>query len=226
MRLPVDWIKEYVPNDLSLRDLADALTNVGLEVEAIEGAEGAAVFDIKVLSNRGDCLSVLGIARELSVALRTPIAAAPGRRQPETGPAASELVSVKLADPKACPRYSARVVRKVKIGPSPAWAQRRLELCGMRPISNVVDATNLVMLELGQPLHAFDYALLRSHEGSPTPTIIVRRAKANERLVTIDVEERTRDPEVLVIADPKGPVALAGVMGGNGTGIHDGTTEV
>src|SRR5574340_408311 len=191
MRLPVDWIKEYVPNDLSLRDLADALTNVGLEVEAIEGAEGGAVFDIKVLSNRGDCLSVLGIARELSVALRTPIAATAetaGRPLPETGPAASELVLVKLADPKLCPRYSARVVRKVKIGPSPAWAQRRLELCGMRPISNVVDATNLVMLELGQPLHAFDYALLRSHEGSDKSQIIVRRARIGEKLVTIDGE--------------------------------------
>ena len=229
MRLPVDWINEYVPNDLTLRDLADALTNVGLEVEAIEAAGGTAVFDIKVLSNRGDCLSVLGIARELSVALRTPIAsvgASVGRALPETGAAASSLVSVKLADPKLCPRYSARIVRKVKIGPSPAWAQRRLELCGMRPISNVVDATNLVMLELGQPLHAFDYALLRSHEGSPTPTIIVRRAKENERLVTIDGEECTLNPEMLVIADPKGAVALAGIMGGNSTEIHDGTTEV
>jgi phenylalanyl-tRNA synthetase beta chain len=240
MRLPVDWIREYVPNDLSLKDLADVLTNVGLEVEAVEAAGGTSVFDIKVTSNRGDCLSVLGVARELAVALRREAVepARVGQACPEqsrrkrvscpceSGPPASTLVSVKLDDRGLCPRYSARIVRKITIGPSPAWAQRRLELCGMRPISNVVDATNLVMLELGQPLHAFDYALLRSHEGSATPSIIVRRAKPGERLVTIDGEERTLTPDVLVIADPKGAIALAGIMGGSSSEIHGGTTEV
>lgn len=220
MRIPVDWLKEYVPNDLSLRDLADTLTNMGLEVEAIEDAVGAAVFDIKVTPNRGDCLSVAGVARELGTALRRPVAF----RQPcvtETGPPASELAEVILDDPELCPRYSARIVRHVKVGPSPEWAQRRLERCGMRPISNIVDATNLVMLELGQPLHAFDYRLLKGK-----PTIVVRRAREGERIVTIDGEERELTPEVLVIADPSGPVAVAGVMGGAASEIHAGTTEV
>ena len=226
MRLPVDWINEYVPNDLSPKDLADVLTNVGLEVEAIETDGGTAVFDIKVLSNRGDCLSLLGIARELAVALRAAVMEPRISCPSESGPPASDLASVVLDDPQLCPRYSARIVRKIKIGPSPSWAQRRLELSGMRPISNVVDATNLVMLELGQPLHAFDYNLLRSHQGVSTPTIIVRRALPGERLITIDGEERTLNPEILVIADPRGAVALAGIMGGNSTEIHAGTTEV
>jgi len=230
MRLPVDWINEYVPNGLSLKDLADVLTNVGLEVEAIEAAGGTAVFDIKVTSNRGDCLSVLGIARELAVALRQPLTdveeTLSGRPVFETGAPASNLVTVVLDDPDLCPRYSARIVRNIRIGPSPAWAQDRLVLCGMRPISNVVDATNLVMLELGQPLHAFDYGLLRAREGAAAPTIIVRRAHPGERLVTIDGEERVLTPEMLVIADLTGAVALAGIMGGASTEIHDGTTEV
>jgi phenylalanyl-tRNA synthetase beta chain len=279
MRIPVDWLKEYVPNELSVRELAFILTNVGLEVEAIEEGEGTAerrhppmnadehesaacggngngataepgrhegtkgngngpaaetaVFEIKVTPNRGDCLSVVGVARELAMKLRRPLA----DREPgisETGPAAESLVKVTLDDPALCPRYSARVVRGVKIGPSPEWAQRRLELCGLRPINNVVDATNLVMVELGQPLHAFDYRLvkgglkpIRRAQGRPAvPEIIVRRARAGERLVTIDGEEREVTPEILLIADPGGPIALAGIMGGSSTEIHDGTTEV
>ncbi len=232
MRIPVGWLNEYVPNKLSVRDLAFILTNVGLEVEAIEQAGTAAVFDIKVTPNRGDCLSVAGVARELAMKLRRPLA----DRRPEvveTGPPAESLVRVTLDDPVGCPRYSARVARGVRIAPSPDWAQRRLELCGMRPISNVVDATNLVMLELGQPLHAFDYGLLKRRsdrlgrsDGRSEPEIIVRRARAGERLVTIDGEERVLTPETLLITDPAGPIALAGIMGGASTEIHDGTTEV
>ncbi len=139
----------------------------------------------------------------------------------ETGPPAEELAEVVLEDPEGCPRYSARIFRGIKIGPSPEWAQRRLEQCGMRPISNVVDATNLAMMELGQPLHAFDYKLLKGK-----PTIIVRRAKPGEKMVTIDGEARTLDPEILVIADPSGAVAIAGVMGGSSSEINDATTDV
>jgi len=225
MRLPVDWINEYVPNNLSVRELAEILTNVGLEVEAIETARGAAVLEIKVTPNRGDCLCVLGVARELATALRTDLK----ERVPvvaESGPAAAGLASIVLEDPRLCPRYSARVVTGVHVRPSPAWAQRRLELCGLRPINNVVDATNLVMMELGQPLHAFDCRLVRAAEGETAPRIIVRRARAGERIVTIDGEERALTPEVLVIADPGGPIALAGIMGGATTEINDETSEV
>ena len=225
MRIPVDWLKEYVQNELSVRELAFILTNVGLEVEAVEEAGATAVFDIKVTPNRGDCLSVVGVARELAMKLRQALP----EREPEiseNGPAAESLAKVTLDDPLLCPRYSARVVRGVKIGPSPEWAQRRLELCGLRPINNVVDATNLVMVELGQPLHAFDYQLVAKAPAADMPEIIVRRAREGERLVTIDGEERELTPEILLITDPSGPIALAGIMGGSSTEIHDGTTEV
>lgn len=225
MRIPVDWLNEYLPNALSVKRLAEVLTDVGLEVEAIEQAGDTPVLDIKVMSNRGDCLSVIGIARELAVPLRAEVVP----RQPtvaEAGPPASSLARVVLEDRVGCPRYSARIVRGVKIAPSPPWAQRRLEHCGLRPINNVVDATNLVMLELGQPLHAFDYRLLRASPRTGLPTIIVRRARPGERLVTIDGEERELTPDVLLITDTSGPIALAGIMGGSSTEIHEGTTQV
>ncbi|MFB3881875.1 MAG: phenylalanine--tRNA ligase subunit beta [Armatimonadota bacterium] len=225
MRIPIDWLKEYVPNNLPVRELAFLLTNVGLEVEAIEESGSTAVFDIKVTPNRGDCLSVLGVARELAMKLRQPLTQRESKVA-EAGPAAESLVKVTLEDPAGCPRYSARVVRKVRIAPSPQWAQRRLELCGLRPINNVVDATNLVMVELGQPLHAFDYRLVAKGRGAEAPEIIVRRARAGERLVTIDGEERSLTPDILLITDPSGPIALAGIMGGSSTEVHDGTTEV
>jgi phenylalanyl-tRNA synthetase beta chain len=225
MRIPIDWLNEYVPNTLPVKQLADTLTGMGLEVEEIESTAGSAVFNITVLSVRGDCLSVEGTARELATALHGEFA----RRQPsvtETGPPAEDMARVVLDDPALCPRYSARIVRKVKIGPSPEWAHRRLLQCGMRPINNIVDATNLVMLELGQPLHAFDYRLLRAAPCDGVPSIIVRRAKAGEKLVTIDAVERALDPEVLLITDPGGPIALAGIMGGSSSEINERTTEV
>jgi len=225
MRIPIDWLKEYVPNELPLRDLAYILTNVGLEVEEIADTGPTAVFDITVTPNRGDCLSLLGVARELAMTLRIDVRDT-SPCVTDTGPPAASLVKITLDDPALCPRYSARILRNVKIGPSPEWAQKRLELCGLRPISNVVDATNLVMLELGQPLHAFDYQLLRRASGEQLPEIIVRRARPGERLTTIDGEDRELTPDVLLITDPVGPIALAGVMGGSSTEIHDGTTEV
>jgi len=225
MRIPVDWLNEYVPHNLSVRDLAYTLTNVGLEVEAVEDMAGGTVLDITVTPNRGDCLSVLGVARELAMALRVEVLDR-GPKVVESGPSAGGLVNIALDDPILCPRYSARAVRGVKIGPSPEWAQRRLERCGLRPINNVVDATNLVMLELGQPLHAFDYELLRCAPGENIPEIIVRRARPGERLVTIDGAEHELTPEILLIADPRGAIALAGIMGGSSTEIHSGTTQV
>ena len=225
MRIPIDWLNEYVPNELTLRDLAYILTNVGLEVEAIADDGATAVFDITVTPNRGDCLSLLGVARELAMTLRSEVRDRLPRVT-ESGPSADSLVKIVLDDPTLCPRYSARILRRVKMGPSPEWAQRRLELCGLRPISNIVDATNLAMLELGQPLHAFDYQLLRRASGEQVPEIIVRRARRGERLTTIDAEDRELTPDTLLIADSRGPIALAGIMGGSSTEIHSGTTEV
>ena len=131
-----------------------------------------------------------------------------------------------IADPKLSSRYAALLIHNVKIGPSPRWMQRRLAAAGMRPISNVVDITNYVMLEWGQPLHAFDYDLLVKRAGGKTPAITVRPAKAGEILVTLDGVERKLTPETLVIADAAGPIALAGVMGGRDTEVSDTTTNI
>jgi phenylalanyl-tRNA synthetase beta chain len=225
MRIPYDWLKEYVPTSLPAQDMADLLTRQGLEVEELVEASGEAVFDIKVTPNRGDCLSVVGVAREAAAALglsrrRTP------PKLTESGTSASDLATVVIEAPELCPRYSARIVTGAKIEPAPEWAQRRLIECGLRPINNVVDATNLVMFEVGQPLHAFDYHLVRPPAGDSRPRIVVRTARAGEKLVTLDGEERALTAEMLVIADPERAVALAGVMGGGSTEVHEGTTAV
>lgn len=179
---------------------------------------GDVVLDVYVTPNRPDELSVIGIAREVAALtgarLRKPSPARPaGRRKAE------DYVTVEIADPDLCPRYVAAVVDGVTIGPSPGWLQRRLHYAGVRPISNVVDVTNYVMLEIGQPLHAFDHARLRGG-------IVVRRARSGERLVTLDGVERVLDPEMLVIADQAGAVAVAGVMGGQDSEVGPETKTV
>jgi phenylalanyl-tRNA synthetase beta chain len=150
----------------------------------------------------------------------------PEVRVVESGPPAAEAAKVIIKDADLCPRYSARIIRKVKIGPSPAWMKQRLEQCGVRPINNVVDITNLVMLELGQPLHAFDGDLLKPLPGENLPAIVVRRSRPKEILVTLDGETRELDGEMLVIADGERAVALAGVMGGANSEVNDKTTTI
>ena len=174
------------------------------------------VLELEVTSNRGDCLSVLGIAREVAAASGVPLRH-PRPRPRETGAPAAEDIRVRIEAPDGCPRYCARVVRGVTVQPSPLWLRLRLRRAGMRPVNVVVDATNHVMLERGQPLHAFD--LERLAEG----VIVVRRAARGERLVTLDGTERTLDRADLVIADGRGPVALAGIMGGEQSEVTAGT---
>lgn len=178
---------------------------------------GETVLESELRPNRSDCLGVLGIAREvaalLDLEMREPAPGTLPRREPSD-------FRVEIDDPEACPRYDAAFVRGVKIGPSPAWLAERLTAAGMRPINNVVDITNYVMLETGQPLHAFDRRRLRG------ATIRVRRARADERLTTLDGEERALDPSVLVIADAELPVALAGIIGGTDSEIADDTSDV
>ena len=168
---------------------------------------GDVILDIRVTPNRPDCLSVLGIAREVA-ALTGEKLRLPQIRYEERGPGVKQLAQVEILAPDLCPRYCAGIVQGVKVGPSPRWMQERLLALGMRPINNLVDITNYVMLEYGQPLHAFDFEKLRGRR------IIVRRAREGEHLITLDGEERALSPDVLVIADGQGPVALAGVMGG------------
>ncbi|HOW98031.1 MAG TPA: phenylalanine--tRNA ligase subunit beta [Kiritimatiellia bacterium] len=178
-----------------------------------------AVLDLSVTPNRPDCLSVLGMAREVA-ALYGSRAKWPEVRFAESDPAVEQLARVEVEDAEGCPRYTARVMAGVKIGPSPAWMKRRLELSGIRAISNVVDITNYVMLECGQPLHAFDQELLE--EGR----IVVRRVRAGEKLATLDGIERAVTPDMLAICDARRPVAMAGIMGGAGSEIRDATHTV
>ena len=197
------------------------------------------VYDLEVTPNRPDLNSVIGIAREIAAltgnALNIPVvggASVPASRSSETTtaredarPTATDLVSVRIEDFEFCPRYTARVIKGVKIGPSPAWLRDTLEKVGIRSISNVVDVTNYVMLESGQPLHAFDYHLIaKGADGKPT--IVVRRAAAGEKFKTLDNQERALTNEMLLIADETKGIALAGVMGGANTEINNSTVDV
>ena len=180
---------------------------------------GDSVLDLELTPNRPDCLSLLGVAREVAA-----LTGAEVREPPVTyraaGPAVESLARVVIQDPDLCPRYTASVIQGVKIGPSPGWLAARLEKVGERPINSVVDVTNYVMFEMGQPLHAFDYDKVKDH------TVVVRRAKPAELLVTLDGEPRDLDSEMLVIADPARSIGLAGVMGGANTEIEESTTSV
>jgi phenylalanyl-tRNA synthetase beta chain len=219
MNISYNWLRELTGTALGPRELAELLTRVGLAVEVVHEAGDDHVLEIDLTSNRPDCLSHLGVAREVA-------AAAGGRvTLPESRPASAEgqaasFTAVEIRDADLCPRYAGRVVRGVTIRPSPEWLVKRLEAIGQRPINNVADITNYVLHEHGQPLHAFDLAKLT--EGR----IVVRRAGAGEKLKTLDGVERELDPEMLVIADARRPVAVAGVMGGEETEISEATRDV
>src|SRR5512136_868023 len=180
---------------------------------------GDAVFDLEVTPNRPDCLSVLGIAREVA-ALTGQEMRLPSSSYEEAGPEIDQQVGVEIADPDLCRRYCASLIEGAKIGPSPAWMQQRLTACGMRPINNIVDITNYVMLEYGQPLHAFDFRRIGGAK------IVVRRARAGEKLTSLDGVDRELRPDMLVIADQTIPVAIAGVMGGAESEVTETTTSV
>jgi len=181
------------------------------------------VVELEVTPNRPDCLSMTGVAREVGAVTGLP-ARVPGSVPVESGRPAAEAVSVRIEDAALCPRYAVRLVRGVKIGPSPEWLAERVAAAGARPINNVVDVTNYVMFELGQPLHAFDAATLAGDGGRSD--IIVRVAEPGESLTTLDGQDRALAGDTLVIADPTGPVALAGVMGGAATEVTDATVDV
>ena len=185
----------------------------------LDGYLGDAIMELEVTPNRLDCFSLLGVAREVA-ALTGATVREPEISYPEDGPPVSDEVSISIADPDLCGRYTASLVKDVKVGPSPAWLQDRLTKAGLRPINNVVDVTNYVMLEYNQPLHAFDYTRLKDR------TIIVRRARDGETLVTLDGVARKLNAESLVIADAQDPIGLGGVIGGANSEITAGTTAV
>lgn len=197
--------------------LPDAV-QVGAPFAAQLGLEDVGL-DFEVTPNRPDCLSVLGIAREVRALTGNPVRL-PKHAATESGPPTAESASVAIEDPHGCPRYAASLIRNVRIGPSPLWLQHRLRNVGMRPINNAVDATNLVMLELGQPLHAFDLNRLAGSR------VVVRRARPGEELETLDGARRRLDEEILVIADGEKPVAVAGVMGGLHSEVTARTADI
>lgn len=218
MKISLEWLEQYLPGaaQVGAEKAAEALMNGGLPVETIETVGADTVMDVEVTSNRSDCLSHMGVARELGALLgKDSLGVAPQLKESKTG-----VTSVKIEAGELCSFYSARVIKGVKIGPSPAWLVRRLEAIGVRAINNVVDVTNYVMFELGQPLHAFDFDKL---EGG---RIVVRRALGGERLVSIDGKTRDLNEQMLVIADARRAVALAGVMGGKETEVSEGTVNV
>jgi phenylalanyl-tRNA synthetase beta chain len=220
MLVSLKWLAEIC--DLSGIDApgaAAALTARGLTVDAIlEGSDGA-VLDVDVPANRPDCLGHLGLARELSAAFGRRLLPRPGAPA-ASGEPVTTFLRLEIDAPDLCPCYTARVVRGVRIAASPAWVSARLEACGLRAVNNVVDASNLVLLELGHPIHTFDLSRLGGRE------IRVRRAAEGERLTTLDGIERALTPDMLVIADAARPLALAGVMGGAESEIGPSTRDV
>ncbi len=219
------------PQELGLPDQVDGLlilpadTKIGQPfAEYLGRAAGDVVYDLEITPNRPDLNSVIGIAREISAVTGNPLKIPEVTIQKSEGNV-EDLVAVRVEDSELCPRYTARVVRGVKIGPSPDWLKQTLEKVGIRSISNVVDVTNFVMLEIGQPLHAFDYHLLTTTEGN-RPTIVVRRAAEGEKFTTLDGQQRTLTNQMLLIADETKPIALAGIMGGQNSEINEKTVDV
>jgi phenylalanyl-tRNA synthetase beta chain len=219
MDISYNWLRELTDVQLPPRELAERLTMAGLAVDAVKEHGDDFVLEFDLTSNRPDCLSHLGIARE-AAALTGASVKLPDLTVRGVGGKAEEFTAVEIEDPGLCPRYAARVVRGVKIEPSPEWLVKRLQAIGQRPINNVADITNFVMHEMGQPLHAFDLAKLAEFR------IVVRRARAGEKLKTLDGVERELDGQMLVIADAARAVAIAGVMGGEETEISDATVDV
>lgn len=220
MRVPYSWLKQYVDVDLPPRELAELLTMAGLAVEGVEEwADGDTVLELDLTPNRGDCLAMVNVAREVAALTGAEL------KLPETshrsyGQISSGVAGVDIIDTDLCGRYVAKILERVRVGPSPQWLVKALEKAGLRSINNVVDVTNYVMLEWGQPLHAFDLDTL---EGAQ---VVVRRARPGEKIVTLDGVERSLWPDALVIADIWRPVAVAGVMGGRDTEISPGTKRV
>jgi phenylalanyl-tRNA synthetase beta chain len=219
MKILLSWLRDYIETDLSAEKVAAVLSDVGLPCEGIESVGNDAVIDIEVTSNRGDCLSFIGIARELAAATGKELKL-PTVKVDESAKDVAKFAAVEVAEPDLCGRYTARIIEGVKVGPSPDWLKSRIEAVGLRSVNNVVDATNYAMMETGQPPHAFDYGKLS--EGK----IIVRKAKAGEQLISIDGTKCQLTGDMLIIADPQGPVAIAGVMGGADTEVSEKTTTI
>lgn len=217
MNISYNWLKDLIDIRLSPEETAKKLTSVGLAVEGIHAKADDFVFDIDLTSNRSDCLSHLGVAREIGAITNQNLRITNHESQK---PDAENQNLVTIEDADLCHRFTARIIRRVKIGESPEWLKQRLEAVGERSINNVADITNYVMHELGQPMHSFDFNKLAGNR------IVVRRARNGETIKTLDEVERKPDETMLAICDAEKPVAVAGVMGGFDSGISGETTDV
>jgi phenylalanyl-tRNA synthetase beta chain len=219
MKISYNWLGELVELTLNPEELAERLTMVGLAVESVERLGDDHILDFDLTSNRPDALSHFGVAREAAIVCGTSLTKKEVTLD-ESDEAAESITSAEILAPDLCPRFTARVVRGVKVGPSPKWLVDRLESIGQRSVNNIADVTNYVMYEMNQPTHAFDLNLLHGKR------IIVRRPRAGEQITTLDGFTRELSPENLVIADQDRAVAVAGVMGGEDTEINERTTDV
>ena len=219
MIISTNWLSEYVSLPASTDALVERLLLSGLNHESTKTVGADTAIEIEVTSNRPDCLGHIGVAREAAVLFSQPLHI-PDPRPPETVASAAADIAVTILEPEICPFYSARVIKGVRVGPSPQWLVDRLATVGVASVNNVVDVTNYVMLECGQPLHAFDLARVRGGR------ITVRRAVAGESFTAINHKTYTLTDVMGVIADAEGPVALAGVMGDAGTEIAPDTTDI
>jgi phenylalanyl-tRNA synthetase beta chain len=217
MKITYNWLKEFVDIKVPAKELADKLTMAGLEVVSFEEKSGDFVFEIEITPNRPDWLSVLGVAREVAAVTGSKLKTQESKFKSKIS---KGKIKIGIEDKKDCPLYTARIIKNVKVGASPEWLRKRLELIGCRSVNNVVDITNYVLFELGEPLHAFDLDKLSGEE------IIVRRAKAGEKMLTIDETERDLSANVLVIADSHKAAAIAGVMGGKNTEVGLATRNI
>ena len=219
MNISLDWLRDYVETNLSAEEIGEILSNLGFPIESIETVGNDTMMDVEITSNRGDCLGHIGIAREVAAAIGKSLKL-PAFNLIESEESAETLINVEIHEPALCNRYTARMITNVKIGPSPEWMVKRLETIGLRSVNNVVDITNYVMMETGQPSHAFDYDKVGGQK------IIVRKAVNGERLVSIDETKCDLNDTMLVIADAKKPTAMAGVMGGLDSEVSETSTNI
>src|SRR6185437_11733751 len=207
MKVLYNWLKEFTGHTAAPPELRSRLSLAGVSIDSIDETSAGPVLDAEITINRPDLLGHLGVAREISALYRLNLKS-PQPKLTESSAPTSQAARVEIESPDLCARYTARIIRNVKVQPSPDWLRQRLEALGQSSINNVVDATNYVMLELGQPLHAFDFDCLAEHR------IIVRRAKQGETMRTLDGIERKFSKDMCLICDAGGPVAIGGIMGG------------
>ncbi len=219
MKFTLNWLKDFVDLKIPPQKLADKLTMAGLEVVSLEERDGDFVFEIEITSNRPDWLSVIGIAREVAAITGVKLKVA-SQKSGVINCKKQQPFYIKVENRKDCPLYTAKIIKNVKVGRSPEWMRRRLELIGCRSVNNIVDITNYILFTYGHPLHAFDLNKLNSD------TIVVRRAKSGERIATINDRAVGLDEEILVIADKDKPVAVAGVIGGKDTEVGENTKNI